>query len=364
MADARETSYAGSCPSGKEMESKKSNFGGGWCEIPDSNSNRNLTGGDNYDGYGSISRRSESSLNTINNESSEGMKKEQTRLIPERSFLPFSDRNNDGLFSTTFRFFDQRADCDGARCSRRNNESLVNLRQCTPKIAWMTLLSISALYLASFGIASFYNGGGKMSIAGFFLFDKSIKKLNSLRPPLSISRSILLVLHAESAPVNPIVKDLDRKLTANGMRDAQGLGIYLKQHNIPIPEWIFVSPSERTAYTTELIRQNWASDVDVAFEDYLYTLGFNDYFTFVAGLNDHIRRVMIVGHNPAILNTAKMLMRTHGIEEFPDCGLLEIVWDDLKEWNNVQPHSGSSTLAIDPNHKFFFSSPEEHVWGG
>lgn len=200
-------------------------------------------------------------------------------------------------------------------------------------------------------------------LSQLFFFDTlftGIKKKPSrkdLERPPPLARSLLLVLRAEVTPENIAVRDMDRQLTAKGMRDAEGLGVYLHQHNIPGPDWIFVSPSERTAFTTELMRRHWGSDAPVAFEDILYTLEFNDYFSFVAGLNDQFRRVMIVGHNPAILNTAKKLMKTHGIEDFPDCGFMEIRWNDLVHWGDVQPFSGSSTMAIDPHNNFFFSSP-------
>ena len=171
----------------------------------------------------------------------------------------------------------------------------------------------------------------RVDIPGFnfdSLFGGGIKKKTPASqlqsPQSSMARSILLVLHGEATPENPTVNDIDRQLTSKGMREAEGLGIYLKEHQIPEPDWIFSSPSERTAYTTELIRRNWASNAPVAFEEILYTLAFNDYFAFVAGLNYNYRRVMIVGHNPAILNTAKKLMRTHGIEDFPLCGFMEI----------------------------------------
>jgi len=198
--------------------------------------------------------------------------------------------------------------------------------------------------------------------AEVFFFDTlfgGVKKRpsrESLERPPPLARSILLVLRAETTPVNPIVDDLDRQITAKGMRDAEGLGVYLSQHKIPEPDWIFCSPTERTAKTTELVRRHWAATTPVAFEDILYTLEFNDYFSFVAGLNDHFRRVMIVGHNPAILQTAQKLMKTHGIEDFPTSGLMEIRWDDLAHWRDVAPYSGNSKMAIDPNNNFFFSS--------
>eukprot|EP00536_Pseudo-nitzschia_multiseries_P009607 jgi/Psemu1/201127/e_gw1.272.37.1 len=190
---------------------------------------------------------------------------------------------------------------------------------------------------------------GKWALSDLFIFDelfgggyKKRPSAASLESPPAFSRSLLLVLRAEVTPVNRIVDDIDRQLTAKGMQDAVGLGLYLKQHNIPEPDWIFSSPSERTAFTTELIRRHWASNAPVAFEDILYTLEFNDYFSFVAGLNDNFQRVMIVGHNPAILNTAKKLMKTHGIEDFPDSGFMEI--------------RGSTKMAVDPHNNFLFTS--------
>ena len=235
-------------------------------------------------------------------------------------------------------------------------------------VAWMVLVIFSCSYFALFSAGMLWGpaygtNNRDTSLGQVFFFDTlftGVKKKPSrqvLERPPPLARSILLVLRAEVTPENIAVKDMDRMLTAKGMRDAEGLGVYLQQHNIPEPDWIFVSPSERTAFTTELMRRHWASDAPVAFEDILYTLEFNDYFSFVAGLNDQFRRVMIVGHNPAILNTAKKLMKTHGIEDFPDCGLMEIRWNDLVHWKDVQPSSGSSKMALDPNNNFFFSTP-------
>eukprot|EP00532_Pseudo-nitzschia_australis_P001555 CAMPEP_0168192450 /NCGR_PEP_ID=MMETSP0139_2-20121125/18055_1 /TAXON_ID=44445 /ORGANISM="Pseudo-nitzschia australis, Strain 10249 10 AB" /LENGTH=348 /DNA_ID=CAMNT_0008115691 /DNA_START=124 /DNA_END=1170 /DNA_ORIENTATION=- len=203
------------------------------------------------------------------------------------------------------------------------------------------------------------------TLFGLFIFDdlfsSSTKKKSSVtyleRLPQH-ERSLLLVVQADVAPANRIVNDIDRQLTAKGMQDAEGLGQYLDQHNIPEPDWIFSSPSERTAFTTELMRRHWAPRVPVAFEDILYTLEFNDYFSFITGLNDNFHRIMIVGHNPAILNTAKKLMKTHGIEDFPDSGFMEIRWADLKSWSTVTPYSGSAKMAIDPNNNFLFTSPK------
>ena len=51
-------------------------------------------------------------------------------------------------------------------------------------------------------------------------------------------------------------------------------------------------------------------------------------------------------------------MKTHGIEDFPDCGFMEIRWDDQYEWMTVVPFTGAAKMAIDPNNNFFFSSPK------
>jgi len=239
----------------------------------------------------------------------------------------------------------------GVRRSRSNTSlTVVRLRQRRSKMALLTVLCLPVFCFAYY-VSEIYEG-------------TNFTPHDAFRRPQPTERSILIVLEAETVPANPTIDDLDRQLTAKGMRDAEGLGIYLDKHKIPEPEWIFASTSERTAYTTELIRHHWSPEVTVAFENVLYILEYNDYFTFVAGLNDHFRRVMIVGHNPAILNTAKKLLRTHGIEEFPDCGFMEIVWKDLPQWKDVQPYSGSSTLAIDPHNNFFFTAAQGDLLGG
>lgn len=226
------------------------------------------------------------------------------------------------------------------------------------------LTCICCFSLALVGLSRHAQTNGA-TLFGLFIFDDLFSSATKRKPSVTNlemlpqhERSLLLVVQAGVAPANRIVNDMDRQLTAKGMQDAEGLGQYLDEHNIPEPDWIFSSPSERTAYTTELMRRHWAPGVPVAFEDILYTLEFNDYFSFVAGLNDNFHRAMIVGHNPAILNTAKKLMKTHGIEDFPDSGFMEIRWADLKSWSTVTPYSGSAKMAIDPNNNFLFTSPK------
>jgi phosphohistidine phosphatase SixA len=78
------------------------------------------------------------------------------------------------------------------------------------------------------------------------------------------------------------------------------------------------------------------------------------YFAFVAGLAFNFHRVMILGNNPAILNTAKKLMSQHGIEDFPDGGYMEIKWDHQDLWMNVVPGTGTTTVAVSPETADFF----------
>ena len=312
----------------------------------DSSCDDNSVEEDEHIGYGSITRNKRRS-------------KDHSSLLSDReSFIPSSDeilRTISIELDERDHLVDQRADENKLARLQHRRRSLV---------AWMILVFLSCSCLLTFfgeGMLQGPNHGGKRAQVFFFdtLFSGVKKKPSKrvLEQPPPLARSVLLVLRAEVTPENTVVNDRDRQLTANGMRDAEGLGIYLMEHRIPEPDWIFVSPSERTAFTTELIRRHWGSEAPVAFEDILYTLEFNDYFSFVAGLNDQFRRVMIVGHNPAILNSAKKLMKTHGIENFPDCGFMEIRWNNLVHWNDVEPSSGSSTMALDPHNNFYFSTP-------
>jgi phosphohistidine phosphatase len=210
-------------------------------------------------------------------------------------------------------------------------------------------------------LSSSYQSSSYASKMRQFLFDNFLpwgsSKSPTISPPSHTTRSILLVMNGEAVPESPYIPDPQRPLTENGIRDAEDLGWYLQEHNVQPPDWIFASPSVRTSYTLELIRRHWAGTVPVAFEDILYILEFNDYFAFCAGLAFNFHRVLIVGHNPAILNTAKILMATHGIEDFPEAGFMEIRWTHQAEWRNIIPGTGETEMAVSPHnvHNEFFN---------
>merc|ERR1712203_1345894 len=101
-------------------------------------------------------------------------------------------------------------------------------------------------------VAGYDSSNNPSPVATLFNFEQLfgvVKKKtpdSTLQNPSPTARSILLVLHAETVPENPtVVSDIDRQLTPKGERDAEGLGVYLKEHKIPEPDWIFSSPSER-----------------------------------------------------------------------------------------------------------------------
>jgi phosphohistidine phosphatase len=121
-------------------------------------------------------------------------------------------------------------------------------------------------------------------------------------------RLLVLVRHAKAErPAG--VADIDRPLTARGHADAAAAGAWLA-HNGVLPGVVLCSPARRA-------RQTWhgialgiaeaaagASDAGggpaVSYDPILYDGGVDDLLARVRAVDDPVRLVLLVGHDPAI----------------------------------------------------------------
>jgi phosphohistidine phosphatase len=174
-------------------------------------------------------------------------------------------------------------------------------------------------------------------------------------------RSLLLLRHAKSSWENANrLPDEERPLLARGMEDAKRLGIYLKQHHVPVPDIIFASPSVRTKQTLHLVQRHWAHDVPVQYLHELFddALASSSYIDIIRhSLDPAYHRVLLVGHNPAIQATALQLVGVKQdafapadvdddgvlqdevlLVDFPTAGLVEIEWRNNENKQVVHHH--------------------------
>ena len=117
-------------------------------------------------------------------------------------------------------------------------------------------------------------------------------------------RELILLRHAHAEAAGPGQDDADRPLSVEGRAEAEAAGRWLKEHGYT-PDRVLVSPSRRTRETLEQVL-GVLGYVEQRDDRRIYeaTSG-----TLMQVVDEHrdIGRVLLVGHNPGLEQTAALL---------------------------------------------------------
>jgi phosphohistidine phosphatase len=159
-------------------------------------------------------------------------------------------------------------------------------------------------------------------------------------------KTILLLRHAKSDWGEPGLADFERPLNKRGLKDAPVMGEALAFVGC-IPDKILSSPARRAKQTTELVAEACGYDKKlIQWEDSFYGGGSGDLITALRRLPNDVERVLLVGHNPVMEQTAMVLLSTYvdraeGIIHFPTAGLA-CLEADITAWAEL--HLGQVVL--------------------
>ncbi len=113
-------------------------------------------------------------------------------------------------------------------------------------------------------------------------------------------RELLLLRHGKS-DWNTDADDFNRPLKDRGKRGAQRLGVWLAQQNLQ-PDSIITSPAERALVTAEKCCKAMGRPVSTIEQDKrIYDASTSMLFDVLASCPNEAQRVMLVGHNPELL---------------------------------------------------------------
>mmetsp|Transcript_4542 Transcript_4542/g.8627 ORF Transcript_4542/g.8627 Transcript_4542/m.8627 type:complete len:285 (+) Transcript_4542:119-973(+) len=159
--------------------------------------------------------------------------------------------------------------------------------------------------------------------------------------------TLILLRHAKSSWEDPSQADFNRPLAPEGVQSALALGQYLYTHNVPPPDYIVASPSNRTRVTLALVEQAWFQhQIPINFRQELYDDAPVSYVGFLMKQIMHLasssyvnatccpktRRLLLVGHNPAMGALARALV-PNNITHFKTAGYCEFHlhrgWSDV-----------------------------------
>lgn len=118
-------------------------------------------------------------------------------------------------------------------------------------------------------------------------------------------KNLLIIRHARAEMVAK--SDMARRLSEEGMADAAALGCKLHEAGITA-DIIVSSPAVRAETTARLIARgiNYPENAIVS-EKFLYHAHPEEIISFIRHLDDQVGSLIIVGHNPALLETVNLL---------------------------------------------------------
>ncbi len=115
--------------------------------------------------------------------------------------------------------------------------------------------------------------------------------------------------------------DHERPLAPRGERAAAAMG-----GQLTVPDLVLCSTARRAVDTWELAGPGLGTEVEVAFEDRLYTFDEEDLLDRVRELDDGAATVLLVGHNPA-LELLLFDLTGEDVGKFPTAALATLALD-------------------------------------
>lgn len=154
---------------------------------------------------------------------------------------------------------------------------------------------------------------------------------------------LMLLRHATAVP-HGSMPDFERILSGQGVQEAQSMAAYC-QAEMLWPDLALVSPAARTRATYAAFA-NTGLSATVRFEQPLYSLQAEDLLTYLKQVEEGVRVLLLVGHNPACAELAvaltgfgdryaAMRLRT----DFPPAGLAVLDFE-CDDWSGIGRGTG------------------------
>jgi len=163
-------------------------------------------------------------------------------------------------------------------------------------------------------------------------------------------KTLYLVRHAKSSWKYPDLDDFERPLNKRGRKSAPIMGEILKKIEVS-PDLIISSPATRAATTARIIADkiNYPLD-EIRYSETLYTYSEDVLIPVIKNINDTVKKVMLIGHNPAFTNLANYICNQR-VSNIPTCGVF-CADLDVSSWAKIGEHCGKLK---------FFEFPKKHA---
>lgn len=160
-------------------------------------------------------------------------------------------------------------------------------------------------------------------------------------------KTIILIRHAKTEPLNMGITDYERQLKPRGYRDSELVVNEMNKRGIQ-PDLIISSPASRAKQTTQIFAKALHYDeTKIEYQKFIYdgytSAEFIDYLGQYGKSNDTI---MVVGHNPEIAMMAINLTDGNYFH-FPTTAATAISYD-IENWEDMMVREGKTEWFIYP----------------
>jgi phosphohistidine phosphatase len=165
-------------------------------------------------------------------------------------------------------------------------------------------------------------------------------------------RKLYLLRHAKSAWDREGLDDHDRPLAPRGKRAARALAGHCREAHIA-PDLVLCSTSVRTRETLDLVLQGFRRSPLVVMEQTLYLASSGAILKRLQDVEDKVKQVMVIGHNPGMHEAALALAQrgARDLQEalatkFPTGALATFEIDGT--WHKLTPSSAKLAAFLVP----------------
>jgi len=169
------------------------------------------------------------------------------------------------------------------------------------------------------------------------------------------ARTVTLLRHLKSDWDDPSLADFDRPLAPRGKASGLLIAPALSMR-CPKPDLILCSPARRTydtlGYILRELTQREAPKIRVQFDPRIYDTTANQLKELISEIPDTISNILLIGHNPAMLDLAWFFSEDPDQElsiyrKFPTGGVASYKLD-LESWKNIHNAKGTSLSLFTP----------------
>lgn len=156
-------------------------------------------------------------------------------------------------------------------------------------------------------------------------------------------RRLIVMRHAKSSWSSEATSDHQRPLNERGQRDAPKVAAYLKECGWK-PDFILSSDACRTRETCAGMMRGFEDDIPVEFVRGLYLAGYHDLLQEVAVVDDQLRTLLVLGHNPGwevVVQklTGEFVQLKTANAALLECDLNEVDWQQAlrsrQQWQQI-----------------------------